>query len=81
LGLQIPEAPVRRELRVVIVSRKSDELEEAAARLKARDAEALWIAADANVETGILRVSRLSGSAKALTWLTSGPLLLGLALA
>jgi NAD(P)-dependent dehydrogenase (short-subunit alcohol dehydrogenase family) len=54
LGLQIAEALGEARAPVLIVSRK--ELEEVAARLKARDVEALWIAADTRVETGIVRL-------------------------
>jgi gluconate 5-dehydrogenase len=56
LGLQIAESLGEAGARVLLTSRKAADLEEAAAHLKARGIEALWIAADASQPAEIERV-------------------------
>ena len=57
LGLQIAEALGEAGARVLLTSRKAADLEEAAAHLKARQIDALWIAADASQPAEIERVA------------------------
>ncbi len=57
LGLQIAEALGEAGARLLLTSRKAADLEEAAAHLKARGIEALWIAADASQPEEIARVA------------------------
>jgi NAD(P)-dependent dehydrogenase (short-subunit alcohol dehydrogenase family) len=57
LGLQIAEALGEAGARVLLTSRKASDLEEAAAHLKARGIEALWIAADASQPDEIQRIA------------------------
>ncbi len=56
LGLQIAESLGEAGAKVFLTSRKAADLEEAAAHLKARGIEALWIAADASQPAEIERV-------------------------
>jgi len=56
LGLQIAESLGEAGATVFLTSRKAADLEEAAARLKARGIEALWLAADASQPAEIERV-------------------------
>jgi NAD(P)-dependent dehydrogenase (short-subunit alcohol dehydrogenase family) len=57
LGLQIAEALGEAGARLLLTSRKAGDLEEAAAHLKARGIEALWIAADASQPEEIQRIA------------------------
>src|SRR5688572_20626388 len=57
LGLQIAEALGEAGARILLTSRKAVDLEEAAAHLKARGIEALWVAADASQPDEITRVA------------------------
>jgi NAD(P)-dependent dehydrogenase (short-subunit alcohol dehydrogenase family) len=57
LGLQIAEALGEAGAKIMLVSRKADDLEEAAAHLKARGVEAMWTAADASQPDHIQRVA------------------------
>jgi NAD(P)-dependent dehydrogenase (short-subunit alcohol dehydrogenase family) len=57
LGLQIAEALGEAGARILLTSRKAADLEEAAAHLKARGIEALWVAADASQPDEITRVA------------------------
>jgi NAD(P)-dependent dehydrogenase (short-subunit alcohol dehydrogenase family) len=57
LGLQIAEALGEAGAKVMLTSRKAADLEEAAAHLKARGIEALWVAADASQHDEIQRVA------------------------
>jgi NAD(P)-dependent dehydrogenase (short-subunit alcohol dehydrogenase family) len=56
LGLQIAESLGEAGAKVFLTSRKASDLEEAAAHLKARGIEALWLAADASQPAEIERV-------------------------
>ncbi|MEW6098489.1 MAG: SDR family oxidoreductase [Pseudomonadota bacterium] len=56
LGLQIAEALGEAGAKVMITSRKAQDLEEAAARLQDRGIDARWIAADASKEDDIRRI-------------------------
>jgi gluconate 5-dehydrogenase len=56
LGLQIAEALGEMGARLVLTSRKSDELQDATARLKAGGVDASWIAADAAQPDDIARL-------------------------
>jgi gluconate 5-dehydrogenase len=56
LGLQIAESLGEAGAKVFLTSRKAADLEEAAAHLKARGIEALWVAADASQPAEIERV-------------------------
>ncbi len=58
LGLQIAEALGEAGARVMLTSRKAADLEEAAAQLKGKGIEAIWIAADASQPSEIVRVSQ-----------------------
>ena len=53
LGLQIAEALGGAGARVLISARKANELDGAAAQLRAQDIDAEWVAADAGTEDGI----------------------------
>ncbi|MBX3618425.1 MAG: SDR family oxidoreductase [Rhizobacter sp.] len=57
LGLQIAESLGEAGARILLTSRKAADLEEAAAHLKGRGIEALWIAADASQPDEIQRVA------------------------
>jgi len=67
LGLQIAEALGEAGAKIMLTSRKAADLEEAAADLKAKGIEALWIAADASdaaqvqkvVDDAMQRLSRI----------------------
>src|SRR5664279_4583556 len=58
LGLQIAEALGEAGARVMLTSRKAEDLEESAAQLNARGIAALWIAADASQPSEIVRVAQ-----------------------
>ena len=58
LGLQIAEALGEAGARVLLTSRKAGDLEESAAHLKAKDIEAIWIAADLSQPSEIVRVTQ-----------------------
>jgi len=58
LGLQIAEALGEAGARVMLTSRKAEDLEQSAAELKKRGIEAIWIAADASQPSEIVRVSQ-----------------------
>ena len=57
LGLQIAESLGEAGARILLTSRKAADLEEAAAHLKARGIDALWVAADASQPDEITRVA------------------------
>jgi NAD(P)-dependent dehydrogenase (short-subunit alcohol dehydrogenase family) len=57
LGLQIAESLGEAGARILLTSRKAGDLEEAAAHLKSRGIEALWIAADASQPEEVQRVA------------------------
>ena len=57
LGLQIAEALGEAGARVLLTSRKAQDLEESAAQLAQRDVKALWIAADLSQPSEIARVT------------------------
>lgn len=58
LGLQIAEALGEAGARVMLTSRKAEDLEESAAQLKSHDIHALWIAADLSQPSEIVRVTQ-----------------------
>jgi len=58
LGLQIAEALGEAGARVLLTSRKAADLEESAAQLKAKDIEAIWVAADLSQPSEIVRVTQ-----------------------
>jgi len=58
LGLQIAEALGEAGARVLLTSRKAGDLEESAAHLKAKDIEAIWVAADLSQPSEIVRVTQ-----------------------
>ncbi len=58
LGLQIAEALGEAGARVLLTSRKAADLEESAAHLKAKDIEAIWVAADLSQPSEIVRVTQ-----------------------
>ncbi len=58
LGLQIAEALGEAGARVMLTSRKAEDLEESAAHLKSAGIEALWIDADASQPSEIVRVAQ-----------------------
>ena len=58
LGLQIAEALGEAGARVLLTSRKAGDLEESAALLKAKDIEAIWLAADLSQPSEIVRVTQ-----------------------
>ena len=58
LGLQIAEALGEAGARVLLTSRKAGDLEESAAHLKAKDIEAIWLAADLSQPSEIVRVTQ-----------------------
>ncbi|HEV7913389.1 MAG TPA: SDR family NAD(P)-dependent oxidoreductase, partial [Albitalea sp.] len=57
LGLQIAESLGEAGARVLLTSRKAGDLQEAAAHLKGKGIDALWIAADASRPDEIQRVA------------------------
>ena len=57
LGLQIAEALGEAGARVMLTSRKAEDLEESAAQLKKQGVDAIWIAADVSVAEEIGRVT------------------------
>ena len=56
LGLQIAEALGEAGARVMLMSRKAEDLEESASQLKKKGIDAIWIAADASQPSEIVRV-------------------------
>jgi len=58
LGLQIAEALGEAGARILLTSRKAGDLEESAAHLKAKDIEAIWLAADLSQPSEIVRVTQ-----------------------
>jgi len=58
LGLQIAEALGEAGARVMLTSRKAEDLEESAAALKKKGIDAIWIAADASQPSEIVRVTQ-----------------------
>jgi len=58
LGLQIAEALGEAGARVLLTARKAADLEESAAHLKAKDIEAIWVAADLSQPSEIVRVTQ-----------------------
>jgi len=58
LGLQIAEALGEAGARVLLTSRKAEDLEESAAHLKQHGIEALWVAADLSQPSEIVRVAQ-----------------------
>ena len=58
LGLQIAEALGEAGARVMLTSRKAEDLEESAAQLKKKGIDAIWIAADASQPSEIVRVTQ-----------------------
>ena len=65
LGLQIAEALGEAGARVLLTSRKAEDLEESAAHLKAQRIDALWIAADLSQPSEIVRVAQDAMAASA----------------
>ncbi len=58
LGLQIAEALGEAGARVMLTSRKAEDLEESATLLKKKGIDAIWIAADASLAEEIVRVTQ-----------------------
>jgi gluconate 5-dehydrogenase len=58
LGLQIAEALGEAGARILLTSRKAGDLEESAGHLKAKDIEAIWLAADLSQPSEIVRVTQ-----------------------
>ena len=58
LGLQIAEALGEAGAKVLLTSRKAEDLEESAAQLKSRNIHALWVAADLSQPSEIVRVAQ-----------------------
>ncbi len=58
LGLQIAEALGEAGARVMLTSRKAEDLEESASHLKKQGIDAIWIAADASQPSEIVRVTQ-----------------------
>jgi NAD(P)-dependent dehydrogenase (short-subunit alcohol dehydrogenase family) len=58
LGLQIAEALGEAGARVLLTSRKAEDLEESAAHLRQHGIEALWVAADLSQPSEIVRVAQ-----------------------
>jgi len=58
LGRQIAEALGEAGARILLTSRKAGDLEESAGHLKAKDIEAIWLAADLSQPSEIVRVTQ-----------------------
>jgi NAD(P)-dependent dehydrogenase (short-subunit alcohol dehydrogenase family) len=58
LGLQIAEALGEAGAKVMLTSRKAEDLEESAAQLKSASIEAIWLAADISQASEIVRVAQ-----------------------
>ncbi len=58
LGLQIAEALGEAGAKVMLTSRKAEDLEESATQLKKQGIEAIWLAADASQPSEIVRVAQ-----------------------